>query len=192
MILGICLGFQTLNVGTGGTLVQDIWYEVYGRGTVEDIIRLGSERWHNNPFSRIRPEIRNLTGYSFHSLSLKEDGRFCRELGFKATDYPRIVSSHHQALGVLGRGWKVAATSRDGKIAEAIEHKTFPAVLGIQFHPEVRALYEDEPKFVERPDSLATSYRALLAAAPPSAEFHVKIWGWFVAALKTSAAGGSR
>lgn len=191
-VLGICLGFQTLNVGTGGTLVQDIWYEVYGRDTMEDILRLGSERWHNNPFSRLRPEIRNLTGYSFHSLSFKEEGRFCRELGFQASDHPRILSSHHQALGVLGRGWKVSATSRDGKIAEAIEHKTFPAVLGIQFHPEVRALYEDEPKYVERPDSPATSYQALLAAAPPSAEFHKKIWAWFSAAIKTSAAGGTR
>ena len=191
-ILGICLGFQTLNVGTGGTLVQDIWYEIYGQDTVDGILGLGSERWHNNPFSRIRPELRNLTGYSFHSLSLKEDGRFCRELGFKATDHPRILSSHHQALDDLGRGWKVIATSRDGKVAEAIEHKTFGAVLGIQFHPEVRALYEDEPKYVERPDSPATSYQALLAAAPPSAEFHKKIWSWFAAALKTSAAGGTR
>ncbi len=191
-VLGICLGFQTLNVGTGGTLVQDIWYEVYGRDTVEDVVRLGSERWHNNPFSRLRPELRNLTPYSFHSLSLETDGRFCRELGFKPSDHPRILSSHHQALGVLGRGWKIIARSRDGKIAEAIEHKAFPAVLGIQFHPEVRALYEDDPKYVERPDSPATSYQALLAAAPPSTEFHKKIWAWFAAALKTSAAGGTR
>lgn len=191
-VLGICLGFQTLNVGTGGTLVQDIWTEVYGRNTMEDIVALGPERWHVNPFSRLRPELRNLTPYSFHSLSLREDGLFCRELGFKASDHPRILSAHHQALDALARGWKAVATSRDGKIVEAMEHKVFPAVVGIQFHPEVRTLYEDEPKIVERPDAAATSYRGLLAGSPPSVEFHRKLWSWFAAALKTSAAGGTR
>ena len=53
-VLGICLGAQSLNVGTGGTLTQDIWSEKYGKKYFEDVFGLGKENWHNNPFARHR------------------------------------------------------------------------------------------------------------------------------------------
>lgn len=184
-VLGICLGFQSLNVGTGGTLVQDIWSERYGKASVEDAIALGPERWHNNPYRRLFP-LDQLMGYNFHSLKLKAEGRFARTMGFGAADHPRVLSSHHQALGKLGRGWTVVATSRDGRIVEAIEHRKYPNVLGVQFHPEHPLLWSTEARFRQKPGEPLTSYHALLASAPPSLAFNQGIWAWFGARLQES------
>ncbi|MBI4912548.1 MAG: gamma-glutamyl-gamma-aminobutyrate hydrolase family protein [Acidobacteria bacterium] len=176
-ILGICLGFQTMNVGTGGTLVQDIWTQIYGKSFVEDVIALGPERWHNNPFKRLHP-MEKLMSYNFHSLKLLGQGLFIRDLGFRAADHPRVLSSHHQALGRLGRGWVPIATSRDGKVVEAMEHAQFPHVLGVQFHPEHPQLWETEPRWRQRPEDPPTSYHALLEGTPPSLAFNQAIWKW--------------
>lgn len=48
-ILGICLGFQSLNVGTGGSLTQDIWTGTYRKHNVEDVIALGAEQCTTTP-----------------------------------------------------------------------------------------------------------------------------------------------
>jgi putative glutamine amidotransferase len=175
-VLGICLGFQSLNVGTGGGLVQDIWSGIYGKSFVEDVIALGPEQWHNNPYRRLFP-LDKLMPYNFHSLQLLP-GKFTKELGFKATDHPRVLSSHHQALGDLGQGWVAIATSRDGRVVEAIQHGKFPNVLGLQFHPEHPLLWDPEARFRQRPGDPLTSYNALLAGTPPSLEFNKAIWGW--------------
>lgn len=186
-ILGICLGFQSLNVGTGGTLTQDIWSGTYGKQTVEDAIALGPEQWHNNPYRRLYP-MDKLMPYNFHSLSLKAKGRFLQAMGFKATDHPRVLSSHHQALGKLGEGWTTLATSRDGKVVEAIEHKRFPHVLGVQFHPEHPLLWDTEPRFRQKPGDPLTSYHAILTGTPPSLGFNQAVWTWFGDQLKASRA----
>jgi putative glutamine amidotransferase len=182
-VLGICLGFQSLNVGTGGDLIQDIWTGIYHKTSVEDVIVLGAEQWHNNPYRRLFP-LDKLMAYNFHSLQLKDKGKLTQELGFKATDHPRVLSSHHQALGRLGRGWTAIATSRDGRVVEAIEHRRFPNVLGVQFHPEHMLLWNTEPRFRQRPEDAPTSYHAILAGTPPSLAFNKAIWTWFGDKLK--------
>lgn len=184
-VLGICLGFQTLNVGTGGTLVQDIWTEVYGRTTVEDVIALGPEQWHNNPYDNIFPRD-NLMGVNYHTLQLGSNSAFVKDMGFKAADHPRIRSSHHQALEKIGLGLVATASSRDGRIVEAVEHSKFPAVLGLQFHPEHYLHFDAEPRFRQKPGDAPTSLRALLEGAPPSFEFNQAIWRWFSAKLVES------
>ncbi|MDP1830996.1 MAG: gamma-glutamyl-gamma-aminobutyrate hydrolase family protein [Geothrix sp.] len=184
-VLGICLGFQSLNVGTGGTLIQDIWTGIYRKFNVEDVIALGPEQWHNNPYRRLFP-LDKLMGYNFHSLQLKGRGKFTKDMGFKAADHPRVLSSHHQALGRLGSGWAISATSRDGKVVEAIEHTRFPHVLGVQFHPEHQLLWDVEPRFRQKPEDLPTSYHAILAGTPPSLEFNKAIWKWFGEKLQAS------
>ncbi|MBL0313354.1 MAG: gamma-glutamyl-gamma-aminobutyrate hydrolase family protein [Holophagaceae bacterium] len=186
-VLGICLGFQSLNVGTGGTLVQDIWSDIYRKSYVEDAIALGPEQWHNNPYQRLFPRD-NLMGYNFHTLKLSGKGKLAKDLGFKTTDHPKVLSSHHQALGLLGKGWTTIATSRDGKVIEAIEHKKFPNVLGIQFHPEHPMLWDTEPRFRQKPGDPLTSYNAILAGTPASLEFNKAIWKWFGGKLKESQA----
>ncbi len=182
-VLGICLGAQSLNVGTGGTLIQDIWSEVYGKNYVEDIISLGPDRWHNNPYIRLRPDLR-LSGYSFHWIKLLPDGFFVKTLGFSDRDRPRVLSSHHQAFKKLGRGFKVIATSPDGKIAEAIHHTRYPNVLGLQFHPENYRLWDKALQIRFSPDGQPTSYWEILNTNPPSLDFHRRIWQWFARAMK--------
>ncbi len=184
-ILGICLGFQTLNVGTGGTLVQDIWTEVYGKSTVEDVIALGPEQWHNNPYRLLFP-LDRLYGYNFHSLQLGDNGLFVKVMGFKSSDHPRILSSHHQALEKMGQNLVAIASSRDGKIVEAVAHKVYPHVLGIQFHPEHPLLFDPEPRQRQKPGDPPTSYLAILEGTPPSVEFNKGIWRWFGAQLVES------
>jgi putative glutamine amidotransferase len=184
-VLGICLGFQTLNVGTGGTLVQDIWTEVYGQSTVEDVIALGPEQWHNNPYRILFP-LDKLIGYNFHSLQLGDNGLFVKAMGFRSADHPRILSSHHQALEKMGRGLVAIASSRDGRIVEAVEHKKYPAVLGVQFHPEHPLLFDAEPRHRQKPGDAPTSFLAILEGTPPSLEFNKKIWAWFAAKLVAS------
>jgi len=184
-VLGICLGFQTMNVGTGGTLTQDIWAEVYGKTTVEDAIALGPERWHNNPYRLLFP-LDKLMSYNFHSLELGEKGLFCSALGFKTTDHPRILSSHHQAVEKLGKDLVPIATSRDGRIIEAVTHKKYPCVLGVQFHPEHPLLFDAEPRHRLKPGDPLTSYRAILEGTPPSLAFNKAIWEWFAARLVES------
>jgi putative glutamine amidotransferase len=184
-VLGICLGHQTLNVGTGGSLVQDIWTELYQKATVEDVISLGPEQWHNNPYRHLFP-LDRLMGYNFHSLELGAKSLFVTAMGFKTSDHPRILSSHHQAVGKLGKGLVAVAFSRDGKIIEAVEHSKYPNVLGIQFHPEHPLLFDPEPRHRQKPDDPPTSFRAILEGTPPSLEFNKAIWGWFAEKLKES------
>ena len=184
-VLGICLGFQTLNVGTGGTLVQDIWTEVYGKTTVEDVIALGMEQWHNNPYPRLFPRD-NLMSVNYHTLQLGDNSVFVKAMGFKPSDHPRIRSSHHQALERMGQGLVAVASSRDGRIIEAVEHKKYPGVLGVQFHPEHYGHFDPEPRHLQKPGDAPASLKAILENAPPSFEFNTAIWRWFSGKLAAS------
>ncbi len=183
-VLGICLGEQTLNVGTGGTLVQDVWSEVYDAGTLEDAIALGQENWHTNPHARLFPE-KGLFSYNLHPIKLLPDGLFVRDLGFSPQDTPHIMSAHHQAAERLGRGFQAIATSLDGKVVEAIAHDEFPHVLGIQFHPEFPVLWDPDARHRMAPsDKTEFSAYSVLHDNPPSQEFHEKLWAWFASRLK--------
>jgi len=178
-VVGFCLGGQTLNVGTGGTLSQDIWSEVYGLGTFEDVIALGPDGWHTNPFSRLFPWER-FSGFFFHPIRfVPAGGNFCREIGFDPEAAPLVFSAHHQQAEKLGKGFEVIATSTDGKVAEAIAHRRFPCVLGVQFHPEASVIYNPTVRVRFTPeDKEPVNLNAYLEARPPSLEFHRKLWAW--------------
>lgn len=183
-VLGICLGAQSLNVGTGGTLIQDIWSEKYGKKYLEDVIALKKENWHANPYARLYPE-KKLIGINMHPIKLREKGIFCQMLGFKKEDTPYIYSSHHQAVLKPGKGIIIAATTLDGKVVEAIEHEKYPHMLGVQFHPEASSLWNAEKKFrFTLQDEEEKSLRSILDNNPPSFDFHKKIWAWLSQKLK--------
>jgi putative glutamine amidotransferase len=183
-VLGICLGMQTLNVGTGGTLVQDIWSDIYGRRSFEDVIALGQPNWHTNPNRRVAVLDKDLLPYMLHPIRLAASGKFVTGFGFQSSDQPYVLSAHHQAAGRLGRGFKVAAASLDGKVVEAIEHVKFPFVLGLQFHPEFPLLWDEKPRYKITPrDKELFGCRPYLQSRPPSLDFHKKIWAWLFASL---------
>ncbi len=184
-ILGLCLGCQSLNVGTGGTLYQDIPSEIYGKHHVEDIIAMTTENWHDNPYADLYPQV--FRSSNMHRIKLLEDGKFVKDWGFKAQDKPSVYSSHHQAIGKLGKGIKVSATSLDGKVIEAIEHTTYRNVLGVQFHPEARSLWDTSKKSRLTPeDEQEIDLLSILENTPPSFAFHKKIWSWFTEELKAA------
>ncbi len=184
-VLGICLGLQSLNVGTGGTLIQDIPTGLYRKASFEAVLTQDPDQWHNNPYRRLFP-MDKLMGYNFHTLQLNGKGQITKAMGFGPGDHPRVLSSHHQSIGRLGQGWVSTATSRDGKVIEAIEHSRFPNVLGVQFHPEHPQLWDTELRVRQRPGEPLTSYHAILAGTPRSIEFNQAIWQWFGQRLQES------
>lgn len=177
-ILGICLGSQSLNVATGGTLAQDIWSEVYGMESLEDVIARGKGIWHVNPFFRLSPHL-GYSSYILHPIKLLPDSKFCAEMGCQPGDRPLVISEHHQQVEKLGKDFRIIAYSLDGHVAEAIEHRRFPRVLGVQFHPEYPDLYTEENYIRLTPeDRTLMSLPSVLKNHPGSIDFHIKLWSW--------------
>lgn len=189
-LLGICLGCQSLNVSTGGTLIQDIPSVVYGKMYWEDLMVLPRQMWHRNPFAFLYPEkirSQNLMPYHMHPIKFLNKTKFIQELLFKLEDTPYVLSAHHQMVDKLGKRMRISATSIDGRVVEAIEHEKYPNVLGVQFHPEFPMLWDTTKKFKMEPDDKEkTSLRSFLEKNPPSLNFHKKLWSWFSEKLKAS------
>lgn len=185
-ILGICLGGQSMNVATGGSLTQDISWEIYNQRTLEDLIALGETAWHTNPFYHLYPDSKSkFFPYELHPIKLLSDGFFCRELNFKPEARPRVLSAHHQQVKRPGKGFKVIATSLDGRVTEAFEHELFPHVLALQFHPEFPVLWDKGALYRFRPEEKELkSPRVILENSPPSVDFHRKLWAWFMDKLQ--------
>jgi len=177
-VLGLCLGCQTLNVGAGGTLVQDIPAETYQIDSYEKITEMPPHTWHRSPFRYLYPE-KKLSSFWLHPIALKADGLFCKDWKFKQGHRPYVYSSHHQAVETLGKGFRAAATSLDGKVIEAIDHEIFPNVLGVQFHPETGRIWRDETYKYKPADDQGKSIMDILEDNPPSLLFHKLLWAWF-------------
>jgi putative glutamine amidotransferase len=124
--LGICRGCQMINAFAGGTLIPDI------------------PVWHSEKEMNIRLNHRS-TGdpaAPAHDINLMTQGRLCELLGGALRI--GVNSSHHQAIGGLGRGLTATARAED-EIIEAVEdlHRTF--WMGVQFHPE--RMWKHSPVF---------------------------------------------
>ena len=179
-LLAICLGAQSLNVATGGSLIQDIPSEVYGQKTVEEVLAADPDQIHSGIYlEKLFPNDTELM-MTFHRIRLGADSVFVREMGFSRGDRPFVATAHHQAIAELGANLHVTATSLDGKIVEAVEHRIFPNVLGIQFHPERHTLYR-KGLFQRRQTGAPLDFNPLsfLEANPPTLAFHHAIWKWF-------------
>lgn len=110
-LLGICGGMQLLNVVLGGSLVQHIPDEI------PDALP------HEQPFDPRQPA---------HDVSVIPGSRLH---GIAGADVIAANTTHHQAVGRLGRGLVASGCTADGVI-EAIEHAS-DFVLGVQWHPEL-------------------------------------------------------
>ncbi len=177
-IFGICLGCQSLAVGTGGALTQDIWSEIYGLSAIEDVISMGSGVWHTSPFARLFPR-KDLFRYALHRIQFDRESKFSREMQLDPAKRPLVLSAHHQQIKKMGRGFYPAATSLDGKVVEAVEHRVFPNVLGVQFHPEMSALYDRQDRVYLSPqETEPKNLRTVLESDTPSWQFHRRLWSW--------------
>jgi len=64
IIHGYCLGMQTMNVATGGSLVQNIPNEIYGLDYVEDILNLDRDKQHYQYYYSLTKDIK--FRFNFH------------------------------------------------------------------------------------------------------------------------------
>jgi len=189
-VLGICLGAQSMNVAAGGTLYQDIPTQVYGLETFERVLKQDREKIHSSRYVKGLFPLETDLPPAFHRVKFVKGGICTGGMKMKTGDEPFVLTSHHQALKTLGKDLKVSATSMDGKIIEAVEHRKYPNVVGIQFHPEYFPLYLKGRFFREAPGQPRDfNLRRFLMDHPPSMQFHKAIWHWFSEALKAGAGG---
>ncbi len=146
-ILGICLGMQEMNVASGGTLYQDIPYQVYGQTTYEGVLQIDAANIHKNYNSNIGNQ-NSYTTIHFHPIATTP-GNFLDLEGVSKN--PVVPSVHHQAAKNVAQNLEVVATSMDRKVVEALQHIRFKNVYGIQFHSDFSSLYDDEHEFVISP-----------------------------------------
>ncbi len=116
-ILGVCLGCQTLNIVNGGTLIQDIPSQV------------------KTNIAHSQKEGRSA---QTHDVHIEKNSRLFRIL---KKGKIKTNSFHHQALGKVGKKFKIVGRASDN-IIEAIEYQNNRFVLGVQWHPEELTGYE--------------------------------------------------
>jgi putative glutamine amidotransferase len=177
VIYGFCLGLQTMNVATGGTLWQDIPTEIYGLQCAEDILQLPNDMQHGNYYKNLW-EDDDISWGKLHAVKFVANKPITKILNVSENDKPMVSSSHHQSIKSLGQGWDAVAFSTDGKIIEAITHLKYKNVLGVQFHPERSDLYEPETNLrLRHEDTGKISFTKQMDAK--SIAFHRIFWEHF-------------
>jgi putative glutamine amidotransferase len=127
-VLAICRGAQVLNVARGGDLVQHL----------PEVV--GNDGHKHTPGE-----------FAEHDVTLEDGTRLGSLLGKRAP----VKSHHHQGLGRLGDGLRVAAHAEDG-VVEAIEDPAHRFALGVLWHPEAG----EDPRLFEALVEEAARYRA--------------------------------
>lgn len=111
-ILGICRGFQVINIVLGGTVFQDL--------------SLRKEKTLNHkPEKVIRFKRR-------HKVRIKEDSKLYSIVKQKEI---LVNTSHHQIIKDVAPGLSASAWSED-RVIEALEGKGKGFLIGVQWHPE--------------------------------------------------------
>ena len=146
-ILGICLGMQEMNVASGGSLYQDIPFQIYGQTTYEGLLKQDVANIHKNYNDRIDNE-NNYTSIHINTIAITPKS-FLDFEGVSAN--PVVASVHHQSVKDVGQNLEVVATSMDGKVVEALQHTRFENVYGIQFHTDFSSLYDEGREFIISP-----------------------------------------
>lgn len=125
-ILGICRGFQLLNVALCGSLIKDI-----RTGRKHWAYRDGESKSHQKGESRS------------HEIKMVRSSKLFEILGTA----PKVNSRHHQGIMEKEKSdlLKATAFAPDG-IVEAVEAIDHPWALAVQWHPEKKAdSYVNEP-----------------------------------------------
>lgn len=182
-VTGFCLGLQSMNVAAGGTLTQDIPAQTYQKTTPEEILKLKKDQLHRNYWQEISPDT-VLMGINFHPIQFTAHPFFLKKVKANKEVIPVVLSSHHQSIDELGKDLIVTATSMDGQVIEGIQHRLYPNVFAVQFHPEVPDLYQNGKKLKFAPTDTPKSYFEILSEQ--DREFHLKYWETISKAIKSS------
>ncbi|MBR0800064.1 gamma-glutamyl-gamma-aminobutyrate hydrolase family protein [Bradyrhizobium jicamae] len=118
-ILGVCRGFQEMNVAFGGTLDPAVHTRSGRLDHREGDHARPIERWYDDS----------------HDIDIAPGGVLAGLVGEQRVP---VNSLHHQGIDRLGQGLRVEATAPDG-LVEAFSVACAPAfALAVQFHPEMR------------------------------------------------------
>ncbi|MGQ7932317.1 gamma-glutamyl-gamma-aminobutyrate hydrolase family protein [Paraburkholderia sp. D1E] len=118
-LLGICRGFQELNVLHGGTL--------------DPCVHVTPGRLDHREGDHSRPVA---SWYDdSHGLHIVEGTRLAAIAGDMQV---RVNSLHHQGVARLGKGLRIEATAPDGLIEAFSVERAPQFTLGVQWHPEMR------------------------------------------------------
>lgn len=182
-VTGFCLGLQSMNVASGGTLTQDIPAQTYKKMNAEETVKLKKEQLHRNYWQEINNDTL-LMGINFHPILYTAHPFFLKKVKASKNIKPLVYSSHHQSIDELGKDLIVTATSMDGQVIEGIQHRLYPNVFAVQFHPEVPALYKEGKKLKFAPEDTPKSYFEIISEEGRS--FHRKYWETISKAIKSS------
>jgi putative glutamine amidotransferase len=116
--LGVCLGFQMMNVYRGGSLHQFL----------PDVPR--PDAIEHRKVDGVMPR---------HDVTIEPGSLLHETIGRTQC---LANTAHKQAVNRMGRGLKITARAADGVI-EGFEDPTLPLFLGVQWHPE---RLHDEPE----------------------------------------------
>lgn len=111
-VLGICRGFQLINVFHQGTLYQDA------------TLKEGSYIKHN--------QVSN-PNQVIHTIDVEKGTQLHQILG----DRYRVNSFHHLVIHHVGEGLQISARAKDG-VVEGLESND-GNIIAVQFHPEMLA-----------------------------------------------------
>lgn len=113
-------------------------------------------------------------GINIHPIGFTNHPFFPERVRISRKFAPLVYSSHHQSSARIGTGFEVTALSPDGKVVEGLAHQKYPHVFGVQFHPEVAAIYENrEPVKFSPADTPQTIHEMI---GKKSVRFHKKYW----------------
>ena len=182
-VTGFCLGLQSMNVAAGGTLTQDIPSQTYHTKSAEGTLKLKKDQLHRNYWPEVSPDTM-LMGINFHHIQYTAHPFFLEKVKADPKLNPLVLSSHHQSIYELGKDFIVTATSMDGDVIEGIQHRLYPNVFAVQFHPEVSDLYKEGEKLKFAPTDQPKTYLEILNE--PDYEFHRKYWQTISKAIKSS------
>lgn len=123
-LLGICRGFQEINVAMGGTLNPSVFNS--------------SNAIDHREGDRSRPIVEWYR--DSHSIEIMPEGILATLTKNKSV---KVNSLHHQGIETLGHGLKIEAKASDGLIEAFSVKDAKNFALAVQWHPEMRT--KDDP-----------------------------------------------
>ncbi len=183
LVTGFCLGLQTMNVAAGGTLIQDIPFQLYGKTSPSETLEIDRSNLHRNYWQNIVND-KQLMGVSFHTINYTDHPFFRKTVRSRDKFRPVVYSSHHQSPEKTAAGFEITALSPDRKVIEGIAHKQYRNVFAVQFHPEVPALFEDQEAWKFTPEDKPLTYHQIIGRK--SVAFHKRYWRHISEAFKES------